>query len=117
MVLIGGLFFLYTLLCGINYHSTPFSEKNDMKLQQYTVEELASYCKERTDEVNVLSGKVNRRLLANRRSNEEKAVQAMGTLGDQMNDVYLKANKQTDGVLSYDRMVDLLMAEYLNPAK
>lgn len=259
MVLIGSLFFLYTLLCGINYHSTPFSEKNDMKLQQYMVEELASYCKEMTDEVNVLSGKVNRSLLANRRSNEEKAVQAMGKLGDhyvglsgyypkpkgvyvseilsyqqlsgvyspftveanynadmtpynlpftmchelshlrgfmredeanyiahlacsksenpefqysgallawiystnllyeyapdeyetlhsslvpevkedlqentafwdryegkvaevadQMNDVYLKANKQMDGVLSYDRMVDLLMAEYLNPAK
>lgn len=34
-------------------------------------------------------------------------------LSNQVNDTYLKANKQTDGVESYDRMVDLLMAEYL----
>lgn len=29
-----------------------------------------------------------------------------------MNDTYLKANKQSDGVKSYGRMVDLLLAEY-----
>lgn len=34
-------------------------------------------------------------------------------MSDKVNDTYLKANKQTDGVESYDRMVDLLMAEYL----
>ena len=31
---------------------------------------------------------------------------------DQVNDSYLKANKQEDGVKSYGRMVDLLLAEY-----
>jgi hypothetical protein len=29
-----------------------------------------------------------------------------------MNDSYLKANSQQDGVKSYGRMVDLLLAEY-----
>ncbi|HPE16562.1 MAG TPA: DUF3810 family protein, partial [Oscillospiraceae bacterium] len=31
---------------------------------------------------------------------------------DRMNDAYLKANAQRDGVKSYGRMVDLLLAEY-----
>ncbi|MDD5899334.1 MAG: DUF3810 domain-containing protein [Lachnospiraceae bacterium] len=31
---------------------------------------------------------------------------------DKVNDVYLKANEQEDGVKSYGRMVDLLLAEY-----
>lgn len=35
-------------------------------------------------------------------------------VADKVNDTYLKANKQTDGVQSYDRMVDLLVAEYLS---
>jgi hypothetical protein len=29
-----------------------------------------------------------------------------------MNDTYLKANAQSDGVASYGRMVDLQLAEY-----
>ena len=31
---------------------------------------------------------------------------------DKVNDVYLKANEQEDGVKSYGRVVDLLLAEY-----
>ena len=31
---------------------------------------------------------------------------------DQVNDSYLKQQKQEDGVLSYGRMVDLLLAYY-----
>jgi hypothetical protein len=33
-------------------------------------------------------------------------------LSDEMNNIYLKANNQSDGVKSYGRMVDLLLAEY-----
>lgn len=33
-------------------------------------------------------------------------------LTDKVNDTYLKANAQTDGVLSYNRMVDLMLALY-----
>ncbi len=31
---------------------------------------------------------------------------------EKLNDAYLKSNKQTDGIYSYGRMVDLLLAEY-----
>lgn len=33
-------------------------------------------------------------------------------IANKINDTYLKLNGQTDGVKSYGRMVDLLMAEY-----
>lgn len=35
-----------------------------------------------------------------------------GEISTQINDAYLKANNQTDGVQSYGRMVDLLLAKY-----
>jgi hypothetical protein len=35
-------------------------------------------------------------------------------LQERVNDTYLKSNKQTDGIYSYGRMVDLLLAEYKN---
>ena len=35
-----------------------------------------------------------------------------GDFSTKVNDVYLKANSQTDGVASYGRMVDLLLADY-----
>ncbi|BCJ92452.1 membrane protein [Anaerocolumna cellulosilytica] len=37
---------------------------------------------------------------------------AISAVSTAMNDNYLKANKQSDGVKSYGRMVDLLLAEY-----
>ena len=39
---------------------------------------------------------------------------AVAKVAGKVNDTYLKANKQMDGVESYDRMVDLLMADYLS---
>jgi hypothetical protein len=38
----------------------------------------------------------------------------ISVVSNTMNDNYLKANKQSDGVKSYGRMVDLLLAEYHN---
>ena len=37
---------------------------------------------------------------------------AFSTLTRNINDIYLKSNRQKEGVYSYDRMVDLLIAEY-----
>jgi hypothetical protein len=37
---------------------------------------------------------------------------AISAVANTMNDTYLKANRQEDGVKSYGRMVDLLLAEY-----
>jgi len=36
----------------------------------------------------------------------------VGTLSQSVNDAYLKANSQSDGVQSYGRVVDLLIADY-----
>lgn len=33
-------------------------------------------------------------------------------ISTKINDIFLKTNRQEDGVLSYNRMVDLLVAEY-----
>lgn len=41
------------------------------------------------------------------------AYQTVEAVSDKVNDIYLKANGQTDGVKSYGKMVDLLIAEYL----
>lgn len=38
----------------------------------------------------------------------------ISTVSNTVNDTYLKANNQNDGVKSYGRMVDLLLAEYRN---
>jgi hypothetical protein len=38
-------------------------------------------------------------------------------LSNTVNDVYLKANDLSDGIKSYGRMVDLLMAKYLSEGK
>ena len=38
-------------------------------------------------------------------------------VGDNMNDAYLKYNGQSDGLNSYGRMVDLMLAYYLPPAE
>lgn len=37
---------------------------------------------------------------------------AISTISNRVNDTYLKANAQTDGVRSYGRMLDLLLAKY-----
>jgi hypothetical protein len=37
---------------------------------------------------------------------------AVSTISNKINDTYLKANAQTDGVKSYGRMLDLLLAQY-----
>lgn len=39
---------------------------------------------------------------------------AVAEVSDKINDTYLKANGQQDGVESYDRMVDLIVTEYMN---
>ncbi len=41
----------------------------------------------------------------------------VSTISDKINDTYLKANAQTDGVQSYGRMVDLLLAKYRKDRK
>ncbi len=42
-----------------------------------------------------------------------QAYQTVEAVSDKVNDTYLKVNGQTDGVKSYGKMVDLLIAQYL----
>lgn len=54
------LAFLYTAGCGINYHRNSFSESEGIVTADYTAEELKEICVWLTDEVNALSGSVQR---------------------------------------------------------
>lgn len=56
----GILFFLYVVNCGINYQRASFSESSGMNADSYTAEELEEVCLWLTEEVNLLSGRVER---------------------------------------------------------
>ncbi len=58
------------------------------------------------------SEKVNRDLRANSLYWAQFEDTVISNTTDRLNDAYLKANNQEDGVQSYGRMVDLLLAEY-----
>jgi hypothetical protein len=58
---------------------------------------------------------LNEEVLVDLRANSEFWAKYDGKtaeVADMINDSYLKANGQSDGVKSYDKMVDLLMAYY-----
>ncbi len=56
----GILAFLYTTCCGINYHRQSFSEEEGIITYNYSVQDLKDICLWLTDEVNALSGEVER---------------------------------------------------------
>ena len=56
----GVLAFLYTICCGINYHRRSFSEEEGIVTYRYTAQELKDVCLWLTEEVNALSGEVDR---------------------------------------------------------
>ena len=62
-----------------------------------------------------LYGKYNKQVLSDLEADRSYWDQFEGPVSktvDKINDSYLKANNQTDGVQSYGRMVDLLLAQY-----
>lgn len=64
-----------------------------------------------------LRGELKDRVLQDLRANSgfwAKYDTAVAEVSDKINDTYLKANGQQDGVESYDRMVDLIVTEYMN---
>lgn len=83
---VGILFFIYTTMCGINYHSDTFSRRSGLTVVPYTVEELFAYCEKITEEVNVLAKQVKRdgdgRFVLSGNVREE-AVKAMKAAGKQ----------------------------------
>ena len=56
----GILAFLYTACCGINYHRRSFSEEEGIVTYRYTAQDLKEVCLWLTEEVNTISGEVDR---------------------------------------------------------
>ena len=56
----GILAFLYTICCGINYHRKSFSEEEGIITYRYTAQDLKEVCLWLTEEVNTISGEVDR---------------------------------------------------------
>ncbi len=79
------LFFLYTLNCGINYQRLSFSEQEDIRTGEYSVDELIRVCEILTREVNSYAEQVARDgdgLMVLGGSERERAVKAMYSLGE-----------------------------------
>lgn len=79
------LFFLYMANCGVNYYRESFAERNELGVEEYTVEELKQVCLWLTEEVNALGGSVERDADGRMVSGEEvenQARQAMAKLGE-----------------------------------
>lgn len=86
LLAVGILAFLYTACCGINYHRRPFSEEEGIVTYQYSVQELKDICLWLTEEVNALSGKVDRDssgVMVLEASEGEGAVEAMQSLAEE----------------------------------
>ena len=56
----GILAFLYTICCRINYHRKSFSEEEGIITYRYTAQDLKEVCLWLTEEVNTISGEVDR---------------------------------------------------------
>lgn len=80
----GILFFLYEVNCGVNYQRESFADSTGIITENYTAEELKEVCLWLTDEVNQLSGKVERDEAGIMRMSAggETAVRAMQSLGE-----------------------------------
>jgi Protein of unknown function (DUF3810) len=57
---VGILFFLFVINCGINYSRTPFSEESHLTTGEYTLEQLEALCISLTEELNYQSEQVER---------------------------------------------------------
>lgn len=82
----GILAFLYTICCGINYHRRSFSEEEGIVTYRYTAQELKDVCLWLTEEVNALSGEVDRDssgVMTLEAPEEEGAVAAMRGLAEE----------------------------------
>lgn len=58
--IIGILFLLFTINCGINYSRTPFSEVSHLSANEYDLEQLKALCTALTEDVNYWSSQVER---------------------------------------------------------
>ncbi|WP_313577701.1 DUF3810 domain-containing protein [Lacrimispora sp.] len=80
VLLVTGLFLLFTFNCGINYYRKPFSSYSGLDMRKSSVEELERLCRELTDEVNRMCGDIAKEI--DLKSLEKESVKAMKRLGE-----------------------------------
>ena len=81
VILVTGLFFLFTLNCGINYYRKPFSSYSGLEVRKSSLKELKDLCLQLTADVNQLcgdgiKGETDRKVLG------KESVKAMKGLGE-----------------------------------
>lgn len=88
-LMVGILFFLYVIHCGINYNRNSFAESSGIQIEEYSVEELQAVCAWLTKEINTLSDQVERSKEGTVVVNEEQelAVEAMKSLGKEYSEL------------------------------
>lgn len=82
---VGILFFVYTVMCGINYHTESFAQSAGIHTDRYTLEELKEVAQYLTGEVNQLSAQVERNekeIFCLKGDTKRKAVEAMHHLAE-----------------------------------
>lgn len=81
----GVLFCLYEVNCGVNYHRESFTESSGIQLREYSPADLKDVCLWLTEEINDLSGMVERNqegVMEVERDAGDEAVSAMKSLGE-----------------------------------
>lgn len=94
--------FVYSGMMSAFIHSSNALYREDQELWQQVMEKLDP---EVIDDLNANT-------VYWKRFNETRLGEKIGKTSEKINDTYLKLNGQSDGVKSYGRMVDLLLAEY-----
>ena len=110
----GILAFLYTICCGINYHRRSFSEEEGIVTYRYTAQDLKDVCLWLTEEVNALSGEVDRGssgVMTLEAPEGEGAVEAMHELAEEfpaLEGYYPQPKKLlVSGILSYQGLTGI----------
>ena len=84
-LLVGVLFFIYTMACGINYHRTSFAKEAGIPDAEYSQEELVQLAEYLTEEVNELADTVPRTkegIFVLKGNTEKEAVRSMEHLAE-----------------------------------
>lgn len=105
------LMFMFTLFDGINYYRYDFSYYAGISPQKSTKEELYMVGMDIVNKCNVLrKGHISDD--SNGVFTLDSSFDDVSTTADSVNDIYLKANGENEGVKSYGLMIDLLVAQY-----
>lgn len=109
--------FIAYLVCK-NHEDAEFRYSGYLMAFQYAMNKLYTYSPEKFQTLrSQISEGIKRDLVANRNFWHQYQDTVAEKVSTKINDTFLKANRQSDGVHSYGRMVDLLIAEYENAIK